>query len=139
MSSAAAGSPMAVSASIPTTTKPPSRASSPPRAASPPATPASVSSSPIRAASAAHVFAPRAAIVGGVIACVTFLTTVTLFFFLPGVFEASAGGLPAILGTGGSLLKDVVLFAASLACLIESMNAAGLAPRTRAPAFSKSS
>lgn len=81
---------------------------------------------------AAHVFAPRAAIVGGVIACATFATTVTLFFFLPGVFEASAGGFPAISGTGGFLLKDVVLFAASLACLIESIGAAGLAPHTRA-------
>lgn len=73
---------------------------------------------------AAHVLSPRAAVVGGLIACLTFLTTVTLFFFLPGVFEASAGGFPAISGTGGFLLKDVVLFTASLACLIESLTAA---------------
>lgn len=83
---------------------------------------------------AAHVVAPRAAIVGGAIACATFLTTVTLFFFLPGVFEASAGGFPAISGTGGFLLKDTVLFAASLACLIESIDAAKLT--AVAPTFS---
>ena len=81
---------------------------------------------------AAHVFAPRAGIIGGVIACVTFATTVTLFFFLPGVFEASAGGFPAISGTGGFLLKDTVLFAASLSCLIESVEVTRIEGRDRA-------
>lgn len=53
-----------------------------------------------------------AGVAGGALAMVTFAVTVTLFFFLPGVWEASAGGFPAISGTGGFLLKDVVLFAA---------------------------
>lgn len=68
----------------------------------------------------AGFFAPRAGLIGGLHGMVTFAVTVTLFFFVPGVFEASAGGFPAISGTGGFLLKDVVLFAASLACFAES-------------------
>ena len=53
-----------------------------------------------------------AGVAGGALAMVTFAITVSLFLFLPGVFEASAGGFPAISGTGGFLLKDAVLFAA---------------------------
>ena len=71
----------------------------------------------------AGFFAPRAGLLGGLLGMVTFAVTVTLFFFVPGVFEASAGGFPAISGTGGFLLKDTVLFAASLACFAESASA----------------
>lgn len=53
-------------------------------------------------------------LVGGVLTLITFAITVSLFFFIPGVFEESAGGFPAITGTGGFLLKDAVLFAAGL-------------------------
>jgi uncharacterized membrane protein YkgB len=53
-------------------------------------------------------------LLGGILTLVTFAITVSLFFFLPDVFEASAGGFPAISGTGGFLLKDAVLFAAGL-------------------------
>jgi reactive chlorine resistance protein C len=53
-------------------------------------------------------------LVGGVLTLVTFAITVSLFFFIPGVFEESAGGFPAISGTGGFLSKDTVLFAAGL-------------------------
>lgn len=51
---------------------------------------------------------------GGILTLVTFTITVSLFVFIPGVFEESAGGFPAISGTGGFLLKDTVLFAAGL-------------------------
>lgn len=73
---------------------------------------------------ATHWFAPRIAAIGGLMGMATFTVTVTLFFFLPGVFEASAGGFPAISGTGGFLLKDAVLFAASFVCLADSLDAA---------------
>ena len=53
-------------------------------------------------------------LLGGILTLVTFTITVSLFFFIPGVFEESAGGFPAISGTGGFLLKDTVLFAAGL-------------------------
>ncbi|WP_435416857.1 DUF417 family protein [Parerythrobacter aurantius] len=55
-----------------------------------------------------------ASLTGGLLTLVTFAITVTLFLFIPRVFEASAGGFPAISGTGGFLLKDAVLFAAGL-------------------------
>jgi reactive chlorine resistance protein C len=51
---------------------------------------------------------------GGILTLVTFTITVSLFVFIPGVFEESAGGFPAISGTGGFLLKDTVLLAAGL-------------------------
>jgi uncharacterized membrane protein YkgB len=61
-----------------------------------------------------------ASLAGGVLTLVTFAITVTLFFVLPGVFEASAGGFPAISGTGGFLLKDAVLFAAGLLFVVDA-------------------
>jgi uncharacterized membrane protein YkgB len=64
-----------------------------------------------------------ASLVGGALSMVTFAITVSLFFFLPGVFEASAGGFPAISGTGGFLLKDAVLFAAGLVFFADARNA----------------
>lgn len=73
---------------------------------------------------ATRPWSPRASALGGLLGMATFFTTVTLFLFLPGVWEASAGGFPAISGTGGFLLKDVVLFAASYLCLTDSLEAA---------------
>lgn len=64
---------------------------------------------------------PLASIAGGLLALLTFAITVTLFLFLPGVFEASAGGFPAISYTGGFLLKDTVLFSAGLLLVAEGM------------------
>lgn len=61
-----------------------------------------------------------ASLAGGLLTLVTFAITVTLFFFLPGVFEASAGGFPAISGTGGFLLKDAVLFATGLVFMVDA-------------------
>ena len=66
-------------------------------------------------------WSPRASAIGAIIGAFAFFVTVTLYFFLPGVFEASAGGFPAISMTGGFLLKDVVLFGACLACLADSL------------------
>lgn len=63
---------------------------------------------------------PLASLAGGILTLVTFATTVTLFLFLPGVFEASAGGFPAASGTGQFLLKDVVLFAGGLVLIADA-------------------
>ncbi len=63
----------------------------------------------------------RASLAAGVLTMITFAITVTLFFFVPHVFEASAGGFPAISGTGGFLLKDTVLFAAGLVIFSEAL------------------
>lgn len=51
--------------------------------------------------------------VGSVLAVFTFLTTITFLFSLPG-WEKSLGGFPALSGSGGFLLKDVVLLGAAL-------------------------
>jgi uncharacterized membrane protein YkgB len=46
--------------------------------------------------------------------CVTFIMTVTIIPFMPNGWSASAGGFPAMAGNVPFLMKDVVLFAASV-------------------------
>jgi uncharacterized membrane protein YkgB len=66
----------------------------------------------------------RLAIVGSCLAILTFLTTLTFLFSLPG-WEQSLGGFPALSGSGGFLLKDVVLLGASVWSLGEALAARG--------------
>src|SRR5215217_3447643 len=54
------------------------------------------------------------------LAVFTFLTTLTFLFSLPG-WEKSLGGFPALSGSGGFLLKDVVLLGAALFTLGDSL------------------
>jgi uncharacterized membrane protein YkgB len=56
----------------------------------------------------------RLGILGALGSCVTFLMTVTMIPFMPGGWAASAGGFPAMTGNVPFLMKDVVLFAASV-------------------------
>ena len=65
--------------------------------------------------------AKRSAI-GSVVAVFTFLTTLTFLFSLPG-WEKSLGGFPALSGSGGFLLKDIVLLGAALFTLGDSLAA----------------
>ena len=60
--------------------------------------------------------------VGSAIAVCTFLATLTFLFSLPG-WEKSLGGFPALSGSGGFLLKDVVLLGASFWTLGDSLSA----------------
>ena len=60
--------------------------------------------------------------IGSVLAILTFLTTLTFLFSLPG-WEQSLGGFPALSGSGGFLLKDIVLLGAALFTLGESLAA----------------
>jgi uncharacterized membrane protein YkgB len=62
----------------------------------------------------------KAAAVGSVLAIATFLTTLTFLFSLPG-WEKSLGGFPALSGSGGFLLKDLVLLGAAVWTLGESV------------------
>jgi len=55
----------------------------------------------------------RLSAIGSVLAVCTFLATLTFLFSLPG-WEKSLGGFPALSGSGGFLLKDVVLLGGSL-------------------------
>lgn len=61
--------------------------------------------------------------VGSVLAVFTFLATLTFLFSLPG-WEKSLGGFPALSGSGGFLLKDLVLLGAALWTLGDSLIAA---------------
>ena len=60
--------------------------------------------------------------IGSVVAVFTFLATLTFLFSLPG-WEKSLGGFPALSGSGGFLLKDVVLLGAALFTLGDSLAA----------------
>ncbi len=64
----------------------------------------------------------RAAAIGSVRALGTFLTTLSFLFSLPG-WEKSLGGFPALSGSGGFLLKDLVLLGVSVWCLGEALQA----------------
>jgi uncharacterized membrane protein YkgB len=70
----------------------------------------------------------RLAIFGSCLAILTFLTTLTFLFSLPG-WEQSLGGFPALSGSGGFLLKDAVLLGASVWSLGEALTA-GRAQKT---------
>ena len=63
----------------------------------------------------------KLSVVGSVLAICTFLSTLTFLFSLPG-WEKSLGGFPALSGSGGFLLKDVVLLGAALFTLGESLD-----------------
>jgi reactive chlorine resistance protein C len=58
--------------------------------------------------------------VGSVLAVFTFLATLTFIFSLPG-WESTLGGFPALSGSGGFLLKDIVLLGAAFFTLGESL------------------
>ncbi|MEX2170041.1 MAG: DUF417 family protein [Pirellulales bacterium] len=64
---------------------------------------------------ASRPFSVRAALVGTGLAVGMFLTTLSFLLTTPGVWEASAGGFPALSVVPGQFLaKDFVLFGASL-------------------------
>jgi uncharacterized membrane protein YkgB len=70
----------------------------------------------------AGAFYPLASALGAAMSCGTFLITMSFFLSTPGIAEASAGGFPVISTLPGQfLLKDIVLFSASLALLIASV------------------
>jgi uncharacterized membrane protein YkgB len=51
----------------------------------------------------------------------SFVGTVTIIPFIPGGWEASAGGFPAMVGPVAFLMKDVVLLAVSVYLLKEDV------------------
>src|ERR1700757_3120620 len=56
----------------------------------------------------------RLGILGALGSCAAFIGTVTIIPFMPDGWEASAGGFPAMTGNVPFLMKDIVLFAASV-------------------------
>jgi uncharacterized membrane protein YkgB len=63
----------------------------------------------------------RLAAAGSAFGVATFLTTLSFLFSLPG-WEKSLGGFPALSGSGGFLLKDLVLLGVSLWSLGEALS-----------------
>src|SRR5262245_47730239 len=64
---------------------------------------------------AARPISPRAALIGSGLAVGMFVTTLSFLLTTPGVWEATAGGFPALSVVPGQFLaKDFVLFGASL-------------------------
>lgn len=63
--------------------------------------------------------APKLSAIGSVMAVLTFLATLTFLFSLPG-WEQTLGGFPALSGSGGFLLKDVVLLGAAIWTLADA-------------------
>lgn len=66
-------------------------------------------------------WSPRAGVVGGVLAAVTFFTTCTMFAALP-VWDANLGGFPALGPLGQFLIKDVALLGIALVVGGESLS-----------------
>jgi len=60
-------------------------------------------------------------ILGAAGSCLTFITTITIIPFMPDGWAASAGGFPAMTGNVPFLMKDLVLFAASVYLLREDV------------------
>jgi len=73
---------------------------------------------------------PKVSLIGSIVAVFTFLATLTFLFSLPG-WEPSLGGFPALSGSGGFLLKDIVLLGAALWTFGDSWAAAQASGRSR--------
>jgi uncharacterized membrane protein YkgB len=65
-------------------------------------------------------------ILGALGSCVTFIMTFTIIPFMPNGWAASAGGFPAMTGNVPFLMKDLVLFAASVYLLKQDVQRASL-------------
>ena len=63
----------------------------------------------------------RLGVLGAAGSCLTFITTITIIPFMPDGWAASAGGFPAMTGNVPFLMKDLVLFAASVYLLREDV------------------
>jgi uncharacterized membrane protein YkgB len=74
-------------------------------------------------------------ILGALGSCATFIGTVTIIPFIPGGWDAAAGGFPAMTGNVPFLMKDVVLLAVSIYLLrqdvVRELRATGIGAPTQ--------
>lgn len=68
----------------------------------------------------ASVWSPRAGVVGGLLALLTFTVTVSTMLALP-IWEAGSGGFPFLNGFGQFLIKDVALLGIAAVVLGDSI------------------
>ena len=67
---------------------------------------------------------PKASILGGLLASLFFLSTLSFMITTPGIGEASAGGFPVLSANGQFLMKDIALLGLSLWLLADATDAA---------------
>jgi uncharacterized membrane protein YkgB len=68
-------------------------------------------------------WAPKLSVVGGALATLFFLGTLSFMVTTPGIGEATAGGFPVLSATGEFLMKDIGLFGLALWLLSDSLEA----------------
>ena len=76
---------------------------------------------------------PKASVLGGLLASLFFVTTLSTMITTPGVGEASAGGFPVLSANGQFLMKDIALLGLSLWLLADATNATRTQPTTKQP------
>ncbi|MEN3316821.1 MAG: hypothetical protein V7643_222 [Mycobacterium sp.] len=67
---------------------------------------------------------PKVSVVGGIMASLFFVTTLSFMMTTPGVGEASAGGFPVLSADGEFLMKDIALLGLALWLLADATDAA---------------
>lgn len=72
---------------------------------------------------AAKPWFPKASVLGGIIASLFFVTTLSFMVTTPGVGEASAGGFPILSADGEFLMKDIALIGLALWLLADAIDA----------------
>ena len=72
---------------------------------------------------AVKLWFPRASVLGGVLASLFFVTTLSFMVTTPGVGEASAGGFPVLSADGEFLMKDIANLGLALWLLADSIAA----------------
>jgi uncharacterized membrane protein YkgB len=68
-------------------------------------------------------WSPKLSLLGGVLAVLFFLGTLSFMITTPGIEEASAGGFPVLSATGEFLMKDIALLGLSVWALTDSLDA----------------
>jgi len=76
---------------------------------------------------------PKASVVGGIIASLFFVTTLSFMVTTPGVGEASAGGFPVLSADGEFLMKDIALIGLALWLLVDAIDATRKQPFVAEP------
>jgi uncharacterized membrane protein YkgB len=66
---------------------------------------------------------PKASILGGVLASLFFVGTLSFMVTTPGIGEASAGGFPVLSANGEFLMKDIAILGLALWLLADSIDA----------------
>jgi uncharacterized membrane protein YkgB len=67
---------------------------------------------------------PKASILGGLLASLLFVSTLSFMITTPGIGEESAGGFPVLSANGQFLVKDIALLGLSLWLLADATDAA---------------